>query len=162
MSDTRIEKDCLGEMEVPAGAYYGAQTERARRNFPISGLPLARRFIARDGADQEGGGGGERGAGLAADEMRRRPSSRRRRRWSTGKLDDQFVVDIFQTGSRHLDQHERQRGDRQPRQRDRSAASAAAKTPVHPNDHVNMGQSSNDVIPTAIHVAAVDGDRARR
>ena len=57
---------------------------------------------------------------------------------------------------RHLDQHERQRGHRQPRDRDPAAASSARKSPVHPNDHVNMGQSSNDVIPTAIHLAGPD------
>ena len=63
MADTRIEKDSLGEIEVPAGAYYGAQTERARRNFPVSGLRFPRRFIAALGADQGRGGGGQRGAG---------------------------------------------------------------------------------------------------
>ena len=79
MSDTRIEKDSLGEMEVPAEAYYGAQTERARRNFPISGLrcPAVHRG---DGADQGGGGAGQRGAGLVPGGDRRgHPAGGRRR-----------------------------------------------------------------------------------
>jgi fumarate hydratase, class II len=147
----RTERDSLGEMQVPADALYAAQTQRAVENFPISTLRFSRRFIAALGTikracaeanvemellDERIG----RAIAQAADEV------------VEGKLDGQFVLDIFQTGS----------GTSSNMNVNEVIAARAAQilgeTPgakaVHPNDHVNMGQSSNDVIPTAMHVAA--------
>jgi fumarate hydratase, class II len=147
----RTEKDSLGEMRVPANALYAAQTQRAVENFPISGIRFSRPFIAALGSvkkasalanlelDQlEPGIGGA--IVRAADEV------------ISGQWDDQFVVDIFQTGS----------GTSSNMNVNEVIASRAtqvleargAERRVHPNDEVNMGQSSNDVIPTALHVAA--------
>jgi fumarate hydratase class II len=152
VAGTRIEKDSLGEIEVPAGAYYGAQTERARRNFPVSGLTFPRRFIQalamikREAAavNEELGSVEPRIAAAirrAADEV------------IDGRRDADFPLDIFQTGS----------GTSTNMNANEVIANRAieilggvvgSKKPVHPNDHVNAGQSSNDAIPTAIHVAA--------
>jgi fumarate hydratase class II len=152
MAETRIEKDSLGEVEVPAGAYYGAQTERARRNFPVSGLRFPRRFVAALGAIK-----GEAAAVNAemgflearlADAVRRAADE-----VASGERDADFPLDVFQTGS----------GTSTNMNANEVIANRAiellggvrgSKQPVHPNDHVNCGQSSNDVIPTAIHVAA--------
>ena len=148
----RIEKDSLGEVEVPAAAYYGAQTERARRNFPVSGLRFPRRFIAALGMIKSEAAAVNAELGqleqdladairTAADEV------------VEGTRDDHFPLDIFQTGS----------GTSSNMNANEVIANRAieilggelgSKSPVHPNDHVNTGQSSNDVIPTAIHVAA--------
>ena len=157
MTKTRIEKDSLGDIEVPSDAYYGAQTERARRNFPVSGLTFPPRFLAALGSDQARGaprstprwGSSSRALAeaivQAANEVADQPA---RHGLSARHLPDRVG---------HFHQHERQRsdlesGDRAARRRERGS-----KKPVHPNDHVNAGQSSNDVIPTAIHVAAYAG-----
>src|SRR5213596_3591507 len=153
-SDYRTEVDSLGEMQVPATAYYGAQTARAVENFPISPLRFSRQFIRALGLIKKYAAIANASLGLlpariagaieqAAQEV------------IDGKLDAQFAVDIFQTGSgtstnmnanevianRAIELLGGTRGDKS----------------VHPNDHVNQGQSSNDVIPTAIHLAALDG-----
>ena len=146
----RIERDSLGEMRVPSRALYAAQTQRAVENFPISGIRFPRRFIAAIGAIKKAAAQAnvelsQLDAGTAnaivrsADEV------------IEGKLDGEFVLDIFQTGS----------GTSTNMNANEVIASRAAQLlgkelgakPVHPNDHVNMGQSSNDVIPTAMHVA---------
>ena len=117
MAEPRIEKDSLGEIEVPAGAYYGAQTERARRNFPVSGLTAAEALPRRGGDDQGRGGGGQRGAGPGAGGGRPgHPAGRRGgdRRQARRPVPSRHLPDRLG----HLDQHERQRGDRQPRHRD--------------------------------------------
>jgi len=151
VSEFRIEKDSLGEMKVPANAYYGAQTARAVENFPISGLVLPRRFIYALGlvkractrANIDSGDLEPRiGNAIvqAATEM------------MEGRWDSEFPIDIFQTGS----------GTSTNMNANEVIANRAAEIlglergakAVHPNDHVNMSQSSNDVIPTAIHVAA--------
>jgi fumarate hydratase, class II len=151
MAETRIEKDSLGEVEVPADAYYGAQTERARRNFPVSGLRFPRRFIAALGAIKREAAvvNGELGLvpgelaaaiGRAADEV------------AAGRLDEHFPLDVFQTGSgtsTNMNANEVIAN----RAAELLGAGRGAKK-VHPNDHVNAGQSSNDVIPTALYVAA--------
>jgi len=138
----------MGEMRVPADALYGAQTQRAVENFPISGLRFTRPFIRalgliKSAAAAVNGESGEIDIGIAnaieaaADEV------------ALGTHDDQFVVDIYQTGS----------GTSTNMNANEVIASLASKRtgqPVHPNDHVNRGQSSNDVIPTAIHIAAAD------
>jgi fumarate hydratase class II len=144
----RIEKDSMGEVKVPADALYGASTQRAVDNFPISDLRFSRRFIwaiglqkgssaiiaAKMGHLDQGKADAIR---QAADEVMK------------GDLDDQFVLDIFQTGS----------GTSTNTNANEVIASRANQIlgdgEVHPNDDVNFGQSSNDVIPTAIHVAAV-------
>jgi len=151
MSETRIEKDSLGEIEVPAGAYYGAQTERARRNFPVSGLRFPRRFLAALGAIKREAAAvnGELGAvpadlaaaiRRAADEV------------AAGKLDGEFPLDIFQTGS--ATSTNMNANEVIANRAIEILGGRIGSKAVHPNDHVNAGQSSNDVIPTAIHVAA--------
>src|SRR5690349_20810193 len=152
MSDTRIEKDSLGEIEVPAGAYYGAQTERARRNFPISGITLPKRFLAGVAMIK-----GE--AAAVNEEMGIVPADAARaiRQAAAevveGKHEGQFPLDIFQTGSAtstNMNVNEVLSN----RAIEILGGVLGSKKPVHPNDHVNAGQSSNDVIPTAIHVSA--------
>jgi fumarate hydratase class II len=156
MSDqTRIERDSMGEMEVPADAYYAAQTARAVENFPISGLRFSRRFIQALGRCKAAAARANVQLGLL-DSRLGEAIEAAALEVAAGELDDQFVVDIFQTGSgtstnmnanevianRACERLGKQRGD---------------KSAVHPNDHVNLGQSTNDMFPTAIHVAALVG-----
>ena len=153
MADTRIERDPLGELAVPAAALYGVQTERARQNFPISGLrPLAAFvdaviWIKRAAAltHKETGRLAAKHADAivaAADEV------------LAGKHRDQFVVDVYQAGagtSHNMNCNEVLAN----RANELLGAKRGEYTPVHPNDHVNMAQSTNDVIPTAIRLAAL-------
>jgi fumarate hydratase class II len=151
--DYRTEEDSLGEMRVPADAYWGAQTQRAVENFPVSGIGMSRRFIRALGVVKKAAAQANRDLGLvdedtaeaivaAADEV------------IAGEHDDQFPVDVFQTGS----------GTSSNMNANEVIANRAAEIAgaeigdrvVHPNDHVNYGQSSNDVIPTAMHVAALE------
>ncbi len=152
---TRTERDSMGEFEVPADAYYGANTMRAVVNFPISDLRLGRRFIHAVGLVKQQAAVVNRELGLldagiadaivrAADDV------------VEGRLDDQFVVDVFQTGSgtsTNMNANEVISN----RAIELLGGVKGSRTPVHPNDHVNLCQSSNDVIPTAIHVAAATG-----
>ncbi len=152
MGKTRIEEDSMGKMEVPAGAYYGAQTQRAVLNFPVSDLRLPRPFIRAMGliklaAARTNVALGRLDAKLAA------AVEQAAREVMDGKLDDHFVVDVFQTGSgtsTNMNTNEVISN----RAIEILGGTIGSRTPVHPNDHVNSGQSSNDVIPTAIHVAA--------
>jgi fumarate hydratase class II len=152
MSDHRIEKDSLGDVKVPADAWYAAQTQRALDNFPISGIRFSRRFIQALGTIKMAAAKANQDLGiLESDKADLIVAAAEKVR--SGEIDDQFVLDIFQTGSgtsSNMNTNEvisnlatvasgGQKGD---------------KT-VHPNDHVNMSQSSNDVIPTAMHVSAV-------
>ncbi len=144
----RIEKDSLGEMKVPADALYGPQTQRAVENFPISGQRFGRRFIEALGLIKRAAAETNTALGhlqprlakvivAAATEV------------AEGKWDDQFVLDVYQTGSgtsTNMNANEVIAH--------RATQILAGKGSVHANDHVNFGQSSNDVIPTAIHVAA--------
>jgi len=155
MSDDnyRTERDSLGEMQVPADAYWGAQTQRAVENFPISDLTFGRRFIRALGIVKKGAAQANRDLDLldndkaaciidAADEV------------IAGEHDDQFPVDIFQTGS----------GTSSNMNANEVISNRATELyggeigtrEIHPNDHVNYGQSSNDVIPTAMHVASLE------
>jgi fumarate hydratase, class II len=152
MAETRIEKDSLGEIEVPAEAYYGAQTERARRNFPVSGLTLPKRFIAAVAMIK-----GE--AAMVKEELGVvPPAAARAIRQAAGEVidgrhDGQFPLDVFQTGSAtstNMNVNEVLSN----RAIEILGGTIGSKQPVHPNDHVNASQSSNDVIPTAIHVSA--------
>jgi fumarate hydratase class II len=149
---TRRERDSMGEFDVPADAYYGATSMRAMRNFPISDLRFNRGFIRALGLIKGSAATVNRQLGLLDDSLAS-AIIQAAEEVAAGRFDDQFVVDIFQTGSgtstnmnvnevisnRAIELLDGVRGSR---------------APVHPNDHVNMGQSSNDVIPTAIHVAA--------
>ena len=149
----RTEKDTMGEVQVPATAYYGAQTQRAVDNFPISGITFPRVFIRALGLIKKYGAQVNVELGLlephtgelieqAAEEV------------ALGKMDDQFVVDIFQTGSgtsTNMNANE----VIATRANEILTGQKDTKTPIHPNDHVNKGQSSNDVIPSAIHIAAL-------
>ena len=141
----RIEHDSMGELKVPVDALYGAQTQRAVQNFPISGLRMPRAFIRALGLTKSAAA--EANARLGhlpkATAKAVRAASERVAR---GEFDAQFPIDVFQTGS----------GTSSNMNANEVIAHVAstAKLKVHPNDHVNMGQSSNDVIPTAIHVSA--------
>src|SRR3954468_15154812 len=148
----RSERDSMGEMKVPADAYYGASTARAVENFPISDLRFSRRFIAAMGLVKWACAEVNQGLGLL-DEKRMDLVQRAAQEVIEGKLDDQFVVDIFQTGSgtsTNMNANE----VIATRANEIATGKRGGKDPVHPNDHVNMEQSSNDVIPTAIHVSA--------
>jgi fumarate hydratase, class II len=148
---TRIERDSMGDLEVPADAYYGAQTARARDNFPISGIRFPRPFIAAMGAIKHAAATSNEALGLVdaerADAIRRAAEE-----VIAGDLDDQFILDIFQTGSgtsTNMNTNEVIAG----RANELLTGNRGGREPVHPNDHVNYGQSSNDTIPTAIHVS---------
>src|SRR3954451_18016291 len=148
----RTERDSMGEMKVPADAYYGAQTARAVENFPISDLRFSRRFVAALGLIKWAAAEVNYGLGLL-DEKREQLIKQAAQEVIDGKLDGQFVVDIFQTGSgtsTNMNANEVIAS----RANEIATGQRGGKEPVHPNDHVNMQQSSNDVIPTAIHVAA--------
>jgi fumarate hydratase class II len=148
----RTEQDSMGTMRVPADAYYGAQTQRAVENFPISDLRFPRAFIRAMGLIKWAAAKVNQEAG-ALDAATARAIQQAAREVADGALDAQFVVDIFQTGS----------GTSTNMNANEVIANRAAELlgktagqkAVHPNDHVNKGQSSNDVIPTAMHVAAL-------
>ncbi len=155
MSDkpkVRIERDTMGPMEVPADAYYGASTMRAVLNFPISDLRFPRPFIKALGLIKLGAAQVNQELGLL-DAAIADAIVKAAREVADGELDGQFVVDIFQTGSgtsTNTNANEviaNRAGEH--------LGQALGSKAVHPNDHVNKGQSSNDVIPTAIHLAAL-------
>ena len=153
MSDKfRTEKDSMGEMKIPADAYYGAQTGRAVENFPISDLRFSRRFIAAMGLIKWAAAQVNHTLNVL-DEKRRGLLQQAAQEVMDGKLDDQFVVDIFQTGSgtsTNMNTNE----VIATRANEIATGKRGGKEPIHPNDHVNQQQSSNDVIPTAIHISA--------
>ncbi|MEO7804151.1 MAG: class II fumarate hydratase [Actinomycetota bacterium] len=152
MSEMRIERDSMGEVEVPMDAYYGAQTQRAVSNFPISNWRFGRRFIQALGVIKWAAAQTNAELGLVAPEVAD-AIKQAADEVATGKLDDQFVLDIFQTGS----------GTSTNMNANEVISNRAAEIlggakgskQVHPNDHVNRCQSSNDVIPTATHIAAL-------
>jgi fumarate hydratase, class II len=148
---TRTEKDSLGEMQVPAAALYGAQTQRAVENFPVSNLRFPRSFIAALGTIKKAAAETNVELGLL-DAALASAITQAAGEVIDGRLDDQFVVDIFQTGSgtsTNMNVNE-VIANRAIQIRGGSIGDKG----VHPNDHVNAGQSSNDVIPTAMQVAA--------
>ncbi len=149
----RSERDSMGEFEVPIDAYYGANTMRARLNFPISDLRFGRSFIEAIASIKLAAAQVNRELG-ALDAETSGAIVGAAREVAGGKLDDQFVVDIFQTGSgtsTNMNANEVISN----RAIEMLGGVKGSREPVHPNDHVNMGQSSNDVIPTAIHIAAL-------
>ena len=151
---TRIERDSMGEMRVPAGALYGAQTARALENFPISGVRFPREFIQALGLIKKHAAGTNRELGRVpadvAEAIEQAAAEVQEGRW-----DAEFVLDIFQTGS----------GTSTNMNANEVIATRASQLlggrKVHPNDQVNHGQSSNDVIPTAIHLAALHSMEAK-
>src|SRR5215212_7658284 len=150
----RVERDSMGEVTVPRDALFGAQTRRALDNFPISDLRKPRRFVEALGAIKLEAAVVNRELGLI-DEVEKDAFVEAAGEVIDGRLDNAFVVDVFQTGSgtsTNMNANEvianrasellgGHRGDKR----------------VHPNDHVNCGQSSNDVFPSAIHLAALAG-----
>ncbi|MFC5437546.1 class II fumarate hydratase [Rhodanobacter umsongensis] len=145
MSGFRTEHDSMGELRVPADALYGAQTQRAIDNFPISGLHLPRQFIRALGLVKAAAAE----VNLAMGHLKKNQAAAIRKAAlavADGQYDAHFPIDIFQTGS----------GTSTNMNANEVIAHLAVEggTKVHPNDHVNYGQSSNDVIPTAIHVSA--------
>jgi len=152
MGATRVETDSMGQMTVPAEALYGAQTARARENFPISGRPMPRRFIAALGLIKQAAATVHKQAGRL-DEEKADAIIAAARDVIDGTLDEHFIVDVFQTGSgtsSNMNANEVIAN----RAAQLLGGSAGDKALIHPNDHVNMGQSSNDVIPTALHLSA--------
>jgi fumarate hydratase class II len=148
---TRTEKDSMGTMEVPAEALYGATTQRAVLNFPVSGYRFGRPFIRALGLIKWAAAQANRDV-EKLDEERARLIVQAADEIIDGKLDSHFPIDIFQTGSgtsTNMNVNEVIAN----RVSQIVGKPIGLKDPVHPNDHVNMGQSSNDVIPTAIHVA---------
>ena len=153
----RVERDSMGELEVPDGAYYGASTMRAVQNFPISDLRLPRGFIKALGLIKLAAARANRDLELL-DGAVAEAIERAAREVADGVLDDQFPVDVFQTGS----------GTSTNMNANEVIANRAiqllggqigSRSPVHPNDHVNLCQSSNDVIPSAMQLAALMGIR---
>ena len=152
--ETRIEKDSMGDMSVPADALWGAQTQRAVDNFPISGYRFGRRFIRALGLIKQCAAGVNHQL-EKLDPERAELIKKATQDVIDGTLDEHFVLDIFQTGSgtsSNMNVNEVVSN----RAIQLAGGVVGSREPVHPNDHVNMGQSSNDVIPTAIHVAAAE------
>lgn len=152
MSEFRIEKDSMGDVKVPSQAYYSAQTQRAVENFPVSGQPLPTRLIRALGLVKVAAAVANRDLGKLKKDVSE-PLIQAAREVVAGKFDSEFPIDVYQTGSgtssnmnanevisnRAIELTGGNRFDK--------------KKPIHPNDHVNMGQSTNDMFPTAIHVA---------
>jgi fumarate hydratase class II len=166
MSEYRTEHDSMGDVQVPARAYYGAQTQRAVENFPISGGGLAPEMIHALGLVKLAAGIANRDLGKLTKTGKNRLNDQQveallaaAKEVSQGKFDDQFPIDVYQTGSGTSSNMNANEvisnraieilgGDR-----------FTTEKPIHPNDHVNMGQSTNDMFPTAIHVAVAMGIR---
>jgi len=150
--EMRLERDSMGELEVPANAYYGGNTRRAELNFPISKLRLGRSFIKAIGQIKQSAAVVNLDLDAIDDEIGQAIIASAQR-IIDGEFDTQFVVDVFQTGS----------GTSTNMNANEVISNVAieamggelgSRNPVHPNDHVNKGQSSNDVFPTTIHLAA--------
>ena len=149
----RIERDSMGEVSVPSTAYYGASTERARQNFPISNLRLPRRFIRA--LAQLKGAAALVNAELGLLETRlANPIQQAAEDVEEGKFDKDFVVDVFQTGS-GTSTNTNANEVIANRANEILGQPLGSRQPVHPNDHVNLCQSSNDVIPSAMQLAAL-------
>ena len=152
MNEFRIEKDSMGDVKVPANAYYGAQTQRAVANFPISGQHLPKKLIHALGLVKVAAAIANHDLGKLKRDIAE-PIILAAREVAAGKFDKEFPIDVYQTGSgtssnmnanevisnRAIELIKKDRFE--------------AKKAIHPNDHVNMGQSTNDMFPTAIHVA---------
>src|SRR5437016_5034651 len=154
VEEYRVESDTMGEVKVPNSAYYGAQTQRAVENFPISGVRLPKDFIRAMALVKLAAAKANMQLELLEPKKGEAIASAAKEIMEGG-LDEQFVVDIFQTGS----------GTSTNMNANEVIANRASEImggrrgdkSVHPNDHVNRGQSSNDVVPSAIHIAALSG-----
>ncbi len=150
-SGFRVEHDSMGEVRVPAEAHYGPQTQRAKDNFFPSGLKPPLEFIHALARIKRHAAGVNAGLGLLDEELSRAVAAAAGEVLE-GKWDDQFVVDLFQTGSgtsTNMNMNEVLAS----RANEMLTGKPGGRSPVHPNDHVNLGQSSNDVVPTALHLA---------
>ncbi|MEE9594762.1 MAG: class II fumarate hydratase [Candidatus Hydrothermarchaeales archaeon] len=154
MTGHRVEKDTLGKVKVPLEAYYGPQTQRARENFSVSGIRLQRKFIRAQGILKEAAAKANTKLGVL-DEKKGKAIMRAAREVSDGRFDEHFVVDVYQSGA----------GTSQNMNANEVIANRAIEIVggeignyalVHPNDHVNMAQSSNDTIHVAMHISAVE------
>ncbi|HEV2527981.1 MAG TPA: class II fumarate hydratase [Thermomicrobiales bacterium] len=145
----RTERDTMGEMQVPADALYAAQTQRAVENFPVSGITLPSSLIAAIGAIKSAAARTNADLGLLDQDIAEAVIAAADR-VAANELDGEFPIDIFQTGSGTS-------SNMNANEVIATLASRALGKPVSPNDHVNMGQSSNDTFPGALHVAAVVG-----
>ena len=153
MADTRREKDSLGYVEVPAGAYYGAQTARALENFPMSGMRAHPALIRALAMVKRAAAEANRELGLVSRE-RADAIIKAAQEVLEGKWDSEFVVDVFQAGagvSFHMNANEVIAN----RANEILGAPLGTYEKVHPNDHVNYGQSTNDVFPTAMRLATL-------
>ncbi|MBW2430440.1 MAG: class II fumarate hydratase [Deltaproteobacteria bacterium] len=149
----RDEKDSMGTLRVPENAYYGSQTQRADNNFPISGLRLPLVFIHALALVKKCAARVNDTLGLLDAELAPAIADAAQEVMD-GRFDDQFVVDIFQTGSgtsTNMNMNEVLAS----RANEILTGKKGGRSPVHPNNHVNMGQSSNDVIPSVIHISAL-------
>ena len=148
---TRIERDSMGELAVPAEALWGAQTQRALENFPLSGWRMPRGFLRALGLIKASAAEANAGLGLL-DAKRGEAIRDAALKVAAGEFDAEFPVDVFQTGSGTS-------SNMNANEVIAHVAHSLGGVAVHPNDHVNLGQSSNDVVPTAIRVGAVLGLR---
>jgi fumarate hydratase class II len=151
MSDYRIETDSMGDVKVPKDAYYGAQTQRAVDNFPVSGIKFSRGFIealglVKKNAAKVNADLGELDEGVAEAIQKAATEV------AEGEFDEDFPIDIFQTGS---GTSTNMNANEIIAKRANELKGDDVDTKIHPNDHVNYGQSSNDVIPTSIRIAAI-------
>jgi fumarate hydratase, class II len=154
MVATRTETDSLGSIDIDAARYWGPQTERARRLFRIGTEHFPPGLIRAVGLQKQAAAE----ANLLLGELPRdiaEPIVAAAREIADGKRDARVSAAGLADRLRHADQHERQRGDRQPRQRI-ARRPRGTQAPMHPNDHVNRSQSSNDSFPTVMHIAAVE------
>jgi fumarate hydratase class II len=151
---TRLEKDSMGEMVVPESALYGASTQRAVLNFPISGYRFSRPFIRALGLIKWAAAQANHDLGLL-DDHRAAFIVQAAEEVAEGKLDSHFPLDIFQTGS-GTSTNTNANEVIANRSAQLAGKPIGSRDPIHPNDHVNMGQSSNDVVPSAIHVSAAE------
>jgi fumarate hydratase class II len=155
----RTERDSMGEVTVPSRAYYGAQTQRAVENFPISGEGIPSELVRALGLVKASAAGVNHELGVLDDEAYRVLATAAGE-VADGSLDAEFVVDVFQTGSgtsSNMNANEVIAN----RANELAGSERGANAPIHPNDHVNAGQSSNDVFPTAVHLAAFLACRER-
>ena len=159
-TDSRTERDALGEFAVPAAAYYGIDTARATANFPISGERMPRALIRALSVLKAGAARANRDLGLIGDDLAR-PVQTAAEEVANGQWDEQFIVDVFQTGSGTSTNMNANEVIANRANELLGGGPLGVYRPVHPNDHVNRGQSSNDVIPTAIHLAAITEIRQR-
>ena len=152
MAEFRTEKDSMGEVKVPAQAYYGAQTQRAVENFPISGQPLPARLIHALGLVKIAAATANRDLGKLSPKLAE-PIIAAAREVADGRFDNQFPVDVYQTGSGTSSNMNANEVISNRAVELTGGNRLEARKAIHPNDHVNMGQSTNDMFPTAIHVA---------